>query len=107
MVAKAVSAGGHAESPCGSPGTTRGKELDVWQGSILEGRGPFLSSALEELFSRSPLDTAAPQSPEVTSPGCDQPCQSLLWSFPLTAGIFLHRRVHSSVMGKNCPTQDG
>lgn len=82
MVAKAVSAGACAEP--GSPGTTKGKARRLAGAVILEGRGPFLSSALEELFSRSPLDTAAPQSPEVTNPGCDQPCQSLLWSFPLT-----------------------
>lgn len=44
--------------------------------------------------------------PEVTNPGCDQPCQSLVTS-TYTAGICLQRRMHGSAMGKNCPAQHG
>lgn len=57
----------HAESH-GSPGTTRGKARRLAEAVISEAQGPFLSSALEELFSRSPLDTAAPQAPRGHQP---------------------------------------
>ena len=57
----------HSESH-GSPGTTRDKAWRLAGGVILEAWGPFLSSALEELLGRSPLDTAAPPSPRGHQP---------------------------------------